>query len=211
MSVSVLMIGSEALPFSKTGGLADVLGALPVALGRLGHRVTLVTPKYGGTQAHGATKVIQVAGVGGAVSETRVVEQPVAENVKVVLVDRPELLRSRLSLWCGRRLSGQPAAFRVPVRRGPRIRAAKRRVLRHSPRPRLAGRPRTGVPAHALRGRAPVARHDLDLHDSQSRLPGDLPVRVARAVGARPGDDVDGRDGVLGTDQPAEGGHRVLR
>ena len=29
---SVLMIGSEALPFSKTGGLADVLGALPQAL-----------------------------------------------------------------------------------------------------------------------------------------------------------------------------------
>ena len=48
MSVSVLMVGSEALPFSKTGGLADVLGALPLALGRLGHRVTLVTPKYRG-------------------------------------------------------------------------------------------------------------------------------------------------------------------
>ena len=91
MSVSVLMIGSEALPFSKTGGLADVLGALPAALGRLGHRVTLVTPKHRGTQAHGATKVIQVAGVGGAVSETRVVEQSVAENVKAVLIDRPEL------------------------------------------------------------------------------------------------------------------------
>ncbi len=98
MSVSVLMIGSEALPFSKTGGLADVLGALPVALGKLGHRVTLVTPKYRGTQAHGAAKVIQVAGVGGAVSETRVVEQPLAENVKVVLVDRPELY-DRASLY----------------------------------------------------------------------------------------------------------------
>jgi len=98
MSVSVLMIGSEALPFSKTGGLADVLGALPIALGKLGHRVTLVTPKYRGTEAHGATKVIQVAGVGGAVSETRVFEQPLAENVKVVLVDRPELY-DRASLY----------------------------------------------------------------------------------------------------------------
>ncbi len=91
MSVSILMVGSEALPFSKTGGLADVLGALPLALGKLGHRVTLVTPKYRGVQAQGTTRTIQVGGVGGAVSETRLVEQPLAENVKAVLVDRPEL------------------------------------------------------------------------------------------------------------------------
>ena len=91
MSVSVLMVGSEALPFSKTGGLADVLGALPLALGKLGHRVTLVTPKYRGVQAHGAARTIQVGGVGGALSETRVIEQPLAEHVKAVLVERPEL------------------------------------------------------------------------------------------------------------------------
>ncbi len=91
MSLSILMIGSEAVPFSKTGGLADVLGALPLALGRLGHRVTLVTPKYRGTQAQGTTRSIHVAGIGGAVAQTRVIEQPLAENVKAVLIDRPEL------------------------------------------------------------------------------------------------------------------------
>jgi starch synthase len=91
MSVSVLMVGSEALPFSKTGGLADVLGALPLALARLGHRVTLVTPKYRGSRAQGSTKTIIVPGPGGAVAETRVIEQPLAENVKAVLIDRPEL------------------------------------------------------------------------------------------------------------------------
>jgi starch synthase len=90
MSVSILMVGSEALPFSKTGGLADVLGALPLALGKLGHRVTLITPKYRGVQAQGATRTIQVASVGGA-PETRLVEVPLAENVRAVLVDRPEL------------------------------------------------------------------------------------------------------------------------
>jgi len=42
------MIASEAQPFSKTGGLADVATALPKALGRLGHDVTLVTPRYRG-------------------------------------------------------------------------------------------------------------------------------------------------------------------
>ena len=91
MSLSILMVGSEALPFSKTGGLADVLGALPLALGKLGHRVTLVTPKYRGVQAQGTTRTIQVSGIGGAVADTRVIEQPLGPNVSAVLVDRPEL------------------------------------------------------------------------------------------------------------------------
>ena len=91
MGVSILMVGSEAVPFSKTGGLADVLGALPIALGRLGHRVTLVTPKYRGVQAAGSARTIQVTGIAGAVTDTTVIEQPLAENVRAVLVDRPEL------------------------------------------------------------------------------------------------------------------------
>jgi starch synthase len=85
------MVGSEAVPFSKTGGLADVLGALPIALGRLGHRVTLVTPRYRGVQAQGSPRTIQVPSSAGASSETRVVEQLLAENVRAVLVEQPEL------------------------------------------------------------------------------------------------------------------------
>jgi starch synthase len=44
----VLMVASEAQPFAKTGGLADVLGALPRALARLGHDVDVVIPGYRG-------------------------------------------------------------------------------------------------------------------------------------------------------------------
>ncbi|HEV8318624.1 MAG TPA: glycogen synthase GlgA [Vicinamibacterales bacterium] len=40
------MVGSEAVPYVKTGGLADVLGALPRALVRLGHDVDVVIPRY---------------------------------------------------------------------------------------------------------------------------------------------------------------------
>ena len=40
------MVASEVHPFAKTGGLADVLGALPVALARLGHQVDVVLPRY---------------------------------------------------------------------------------------------------------------------------------------------------------------------
>ena len=42
----VLEVASEAVPFAKTGGLADVVGALPEALARLGCEVTLVLPAY---------------------------------------------------------------------------------------------------------------------------------------------------------------------
>ncbi len=38
---------SEMVPFVKTGGLADVAAALPKALARLGHRVTVFLPRYG--------------------------------------------------------------------------------------------------------------------------------------------------------------------
>lgn len=50
-ALRVLMVASEAYPFSKTGGLADVATALPKALGRLGHDVTLLTPRYRGVEA----------------------------------------------------------------------------------------------------------------------------------------------------------------
>ena len=44
--MKIAMIASEASPFAKTGGLADVLGALSVALERLGHEVLLIIPAY---------------------------------------------------------------------------------------------------------------------------------------------------------------------
>lgn len=44
--MSVLFVTSEAYPLVKTGGLADVAGALPVALARLGTDVRLMMPAY---------------------------------------------------------------------------------------------------------------------------------------------------------------------
>jgi len=44
--MKIAMIASECVPFAKTGGLADVVGALPKALSALGHEVIIIMPKY---------------------------------------------------------------------------------------------------------------------------------------------------------------------
>jgi starch synthase len=44
--VNILLATSEAVPFAKTGGLADVCGALPIELARLGHQPTIILPAY---------------------------------------------------------------------------------------------------------------------------------------------------------------------
>ncbi len=48
----ILLISSEVEPFAKTGGLADVAGALPKALEALGHDVRVLMPKYRGVERH---------------------------------------------------------------------------------------------------------------------------------------------------------------
>jgi starch synthase len=49
----VLMVSSEATPFAKTGGLADVVGALPAALQAAGDEVAVVMPRYRQIPWHG--------------------------------------------------------------------------------------------------------------------------------------------------------------
>jgi starch synthase len=52
----ILMVTSEAAPFAKTGGLADVLGALPAALQKQGDEVTVLLPAYGSANLEGAQR-----------------------------------------------------------------------------------------------------------------------------------------------------------
>src|SRR5713226_8858933 len=47
----ILFVASEGLPYSKTGGLADVVEALPKALVAQGHECAVVLPRYRGTKA----------------------------------------------------------------------------------------------------------------------------------------------------------------
>ena len=49
--MKILFASSEVDPYSKSGGLADMAGALAKFLGRLGHQVGVVTPLYRGIRA----------------------------------------------------------------------------------------------------------------------------------------------------------------
>ena len=54
----VVFAASECVPFSKTGGLADVVGALPRALAALGHQVSVYVPRYRQTKLVNAETVV---------------------------------------------------------------------------------------------------------------------------------------------------------
>ncbi|MGC1106702.1 MAG: glycogen synthase GlgA [Candidatus Acidiferrales bacterium] len=49
--MKILFVSPEGLPFSKTGGLADVVEALPRSLVESGHQVAVLLPRYKGNQA----------------------------------------------------------------------------------------------------------------------------------------------------------------
>lgn len=56
--MKILMVTSETVPFSKSGGLADVVGALSTSLAKLGHSVTVFMPFYSFIPKEGFKKTI---------------------------------------------------------------------------------------------------------------------------------------------------------
>ena len=98
------MVASEAIPFAKTGGLADVVGSLPVELARLGHRVTVMLPAYRHARESGQvlepTNVQLDIPIGNKIVSGKLLRSELpGSNVTVYLVeqddyfDRPELYR----------------------------------------------------------------------------------------------------------------------
>ena len=87
----VLVIASEVAPFAKTGGLADVAGALPAALAALGHDVRIMLPKYRGTEAHAFETRVVVPSIqvplGERTAEGALIEGRTPSGVPVYLLE----------------------------------------------------------------------------------------------------------------------------
>jgi len=78
------MVASEVHPFAKTGGLADVLGALPRALAKLGHEVDVVMPRYRGISA--GSSIGPVTATLGGQTDTVDVSAVTADGVRTVFI-----------------------------------------------------------------------------------------------------------------------------
>ena len=91
------MVASEASPWAKSGGLADVLGALPGALARMGHPVATVIPRYSVTKKAPATRAFRGLRIplAGRIYDVDIWTLTPAEGASgretLFLVDQPEL------------------------------------------------------------------------------------------------------------------------
>jgi starch synthase len=85
------MVSSEAAPLAKTGGLADVVGSLPVALQESGDRAAVVIPRYGSIDLKGSRRVYDALPVflGADRYDTTIYQAP--EEFPFYLVDCPPL------------------------------------------------------------------------------------------------------------------------
>ena len=61
--LNIVFASSEVVPFAKTGGLADVAGALPKAISELGHEIIVVMPRYYSIDTSKLTKLEAPLGV----------------------------------------------------------------------------------------------------------------------------------------------------
>jgi starch synthase len=85
----ILFTASEGLPFSKTGGLADVIEALPKALVKEGHEVAVVLPRYRGTKVTAVVMPSLTIPVGPRLRFPAIADGTVLNGVRYFFVDDP--------------------------------------------------------------------------------------------------------------------------
>lgn len=93
--MNILVATSEVAPFAKTGGLADVCGALPVELANLGQDVTVIMPAF--RQIYDANLPIEPTGlkfdvpIGGKIVSGQLLKSYLPDSqVPIYFVDQPE-------------------------------------------------------------------------------------------------------------------------
>jgi hypothetical protein len=97
-AMHVVMAAAEAIPFAKTGGLADVCGTLPLQLAEQGHHCSIFIPAYKRALACGlsfvdahVTFVVDMAGhsMAARILKTTISNGSAKGKVDVYLVDQP--------------------------------------------------------------------------------------------------------------------------
>ena len=98
--LKVLFVASEAVPFAKTGGLADVVGTLPYALKKLGADVRVLMPLYGVIKQGNIPMTAVAENLEGHVGDTGLafdVKTPASGDYPFYFVERDEFFeRSQL-------------------------------------------------------------------------------------------------------------------
>ncbi|GAY45807.1 hypothetical protein CUMW_092200 [Citrus unshiu] len=91
VGLNILFVGTEVAPWSKTGGLGDVLGGLPPALAANGHRVMTIAPRYDQYKDAWDTDVVIELKVGDKIEKVRFFHCH-KRGVDRVFVDHPWFL-----------------------------------------------------------------------------------------------------------------------
>jgi starch synthase len=89
--MDILMVAAELAPYARVTEAGDAVPALAKALKQLGHRVTVVLPRYAAFEAHGlllARRLTPLSAPGGDIT---VFDCQLSSGVEVVLFDLPGL------------------------------------------------------------------------------------------------------------------------
>ncbi|GIL72966.1 hypothetical protein Vretimale_4612 [Volvox reticuliferus] len=100
--MNVVMVGAECAPWSKTGGLGDVMAALPKALARRGHRVMVVAPRYENYPNAWETGVRRIYSVFNSQQEVGYFHAYV-DGVDYIFVDHPSFHNRGKNIYGGER------------------------------------------------------------------------------------------------------------
>ena len=93
--MEILFVSTELAPYVKVGGLADVVAALPKALRQLGHKVTVLLPRFPGLEAAGLSLARRLTPLrftlGAKAWEVTIFDARLPTQVELVLIDAPGL------------------------------------------------------------------------------------------------------------------------
>jgi starch synthase len=100
--MKIAIIAAETTPWAKAGGLADVIGALPIALARAGAQVAVVLPGYKGALRALATEVVAEhveVELGTKREEFTLRRAQGPRGVQIYLIDHPEYFGNRSGIY----------------------------------------------------------------------------------------------------------------